>query len=346
MPREGSPDKSVGHDGDGMADRHGFDVVTLGECLAAFVATSPGPLAEARTFERHVAGAEANVAVGLARLGHRAAYIGRVGGDGFGTAIVRTLRGEGVATDHLVVDATGRTGVMFRERRGLGAIDVVYHRAASAGSHLDLADIQAAADDGAFAGARWLHLTGITPALSVTAAEATARALELAREVGATVSLDINLRRRLWSEEVAARVLRELAAGVDVVLGSVDELALIADARPSAPPEDLVTAIVRLGPTTAVAKLGADGALGLEAGGLPVLSAGVPVSRIVDPIGAGDAFCAGFIAGRLDGADLATALRMANACGALAVAADGDQAGLPDRDELARLLAGGPDTLR
>ena len=64
------------------------DVVTLGECLASFVATAPGPLAEAIGFERHVAGAEANLAVGLARLGHTVTYIGRVGADGFGTAIV------------------------------------------------------------------------------------------------------------------------------------------------------------------------------------------------------------------------------------------------------------------
>ena len=96
-----------------------------------------------------------------------------------------------------------------------------------------------------------------------------------------------------------------------------------------------------------MAKLGARGALGLEAGGSAVHVTGLPVAHVVDPVGAGDAFCAGFIAGRLDGVDLETALRMGNACGALAVAAAGDQAGLPDRAELARLLAGeGADTIR
>ena len=94
-------------------------------------------------------------------------------------------------------------------------------------------------------------------------------------------------------------------------------------------------------------KLGAGGALGLEAGATPVLVPALPVPLVVDPVGAGDGFCAGFIAGRLDGVDLETALRMGNACGALAVAAVGDQAGLPDRAELGRLLAGGgADTLR
>jgi 2-dehydro-3-deoxygluconokinase len=101
-----------------------------------------------------------------------------------------------------------------------------------------------------------------------------------------------------------------------------------------------------LGPTTVVAKLGAEGALGLQSGGRAIHAAAFEVPIVVDPVGAGDAFCAGFIAGRLEGTDLATALRMGNACGALAVAASGDQAGLPARAELDRFLAGGPDTLR
>jgi 2-dehydro-3-deoxygluconokinase len=326
-------------------DRPG-EVVTLGECLAAFVATAPGPLADATDYQRHIAGAEANVAVGLARLGHTVTYVGRVGPDGHGTAIVRRLRGEGVVVSHLSIDAEAPTGVLFRERRALGALDVVYHRAGSAGSRLTPEDVDAAAAGGAFAGARWLHVTGITPALSPSAREAVSRAIDLGRESGTTVSLDVNLRRRLWTDETAGPVLRALAGRVDVVFGSVDELAVLADSDPDDDPTELVAAVSNLGPTTVVATLGPDGAVGLEAGGLPVHEPAVPVVSVVDPVGAGDAFCAGFIAGRLDGVDLPSALRMANACGALAVAAAGDQSGLPDRAELGRLLAGGPDTIR
>ena len=329
-----------------MEERHRFDVVTLGECLAAFVATNPGPFAEATLFEWHVAGAEANVAVGLARLGRSVAYIGRVGDDGFGTAITRALRGEGVDLAHLAVDRNARTGVMFRERRVLGAMDVVYHRSGSAGSRLSIEDVDRANEAGVIRGARWVHLTGITPALSPSARAAVDRARELARDAGATVSLDLNLRRRLWSEEEAARVLRELASEVDVVLGSVDELALVAGTDQDRDPEEIVAVVSELGPSTVVAKLGATGAIGLEEGGRPVHAPAFDVPVVVDPVGAGDAFCAGFIAARLEGTDLATALRMGNACGALAAAASGDQAGLPDRAELGRFLAGGPDTLR
>lgn len=330
-----------------MERRTRFEVVTLGECLASLVATTPGPLAEATTFERHDAGAEANVAVGLARLGHAVAYVGRVGADGFGTAIIRRLRGEGVGVTHLAIDPDTRTGVLFRERRTVGAAEVVYHRAGSAGSRLAPDDIDQAVDAGVFEGARWLHLTGITPALSDTARAATLRARDVARDAGLTVSLDVNLRRRLWSDEVAGATLRDLAAGVDVVLGSTDELAVIADLDPDADPAELAATVATLGRATVVAKLGPAGALGIESGATPVLVPAIAVPVVVDPVGAGDAFCAGFIAGRLDGVDLETALRMGNACGALAVAAVGDQAGVPDRTELGRLLAGGgADTLR
>lgn len=323
------------------------EVVTLGECLASLVATTPGPLAEATSFERHVAGAEANVAVGLARLGHSVAFVGRVGADGFGTAILRRLRGEGVDVSHLAIDPDARTGVMFRERRTIGAAEVLYHRAGSAASRLGSDDIDRAFASGVVEGARWLHLTGITPALSDSARAATIRARDVARESGLTISLDVNLRRRLWPDEVAGPILRDLAAGVDVVLGSPDELAVIAGTDAGTDPAELAAAVATLGPTTVVARLGPDGALGFEAGATPVLVPAIPVPAVVDPVGAGDAFCAGFIAGRLDGTDLETALRMGNACGALAVAAVGDQAGLPDRAELGRLLAGGvADTLR
>jgi len=330
-----------------MAAQRETEVVTLGECLASFVAADAGPLAEARGFTRHIAGAEANVAVGLARLGHAVAYIGRVGGDGFGTAILRALRGEGVDVRHLTIDDSARTGVMFRERRVLGAMDVVYHRAGSAGSRLTPEEVVRAVDDGVFEGIRWLHLTGITPALSDSARAATMRALEEGRRIGATVSLDVNLRRRLWSDEQAAPVLRDLASRVDVVFGSTDELALVAGADLDSEPDQLVAAVAATGPRTVVVKLGRDGALGRD-GETSMAEPGIAVTDVVDPVGAGDAFCAGFIAGRLDGVDLTTALRMGNACGALAVAASGDQSGLPDRVELARLLAGagGPDTLR
>lgn len=203
------------------------EVVTLGECLISLIAAQPGSLAEAAMFERHVAGAEANVAVGLARLGHSVAYIGRIGRDGFGTAVTRRLRGEGVDVSHLEVDHDATTGLMLRERRVLGAAEVVYARTGSAGSRLTPDDVRRAATDGLFEPGEWLHLTGITPALSETARAAVSLALDLAQDADMIVSFDVNLRRRLWSDEAAAPVLRPLAERSDIVFGSLDELGVL-----------------------------------------------------------------------------------------------------------------------
>jgi 2-dehydro-3-deoxygluconokinase len=319
------------------------EVVTLGECLVALVAGAAGPLAETTIFERHVAGAEANTAVGLARLGHSVAYIGRVGSDGFGAAIVRKLRGEGVDVEHLVVDDTAPTGLMIRERRAFGAAHVLYYRSGSAGSRLGPADVDAAAAQ--FKSARWLHVTGITPALSPTARAAVERAIALARDARLTISLDLNLRRKLWSEAEAALVFRELAAKADVVMGDEDEARLVTGTKDSG--EVLAEALLARGASTAIVKLGRQGAVAATAGEAIRVPA-LDIPAVVDPVGAGDAFAAGYIAATLEGKPLDEALRAANACGAAAVTVVGDMAGLPDRQELERLLdkTPGADTLR
>ncbi len=333
-------------------------IVTLGECLVSLVAADRGPLAESGTFLRTVAGAEANVAVALVRLGHEVRYLGRVGADAFGTVIRRRLRGEGVDVRWLLTDPAAPTGLMIRELRDLGPMEVIYHRAGSAASRITADDVRVAAADGAFTGADWLHLTGITPAISAGADAAVDAALELGRASGARVSLDLNIRRRLWSEADAARVLAAFAARCDVVFGGLDEVAVVAGLAPTleqggrADPVAAADALLALGPARVVVKLGAAGALerrlapdgsvaGEAAPGLPV--------RVVDPVGAGDAFCAAWIASVLEGADPMGALRAGNAAGAAVVSTVGDLTGAPTRRELDAILRagdGGPDTLR
>jgi 2-dehydro-3-deoxygluconokinase len=325
----------------------GPEVVTLGECLVALVASEPGPLAEASRFRRYVAGAEANVAVGLARLGHSAAFIGRVGADGFGAAIVRRLRGEGVDVTGVTVDGAAPTALMIRERRRIGPAEVAYYRSGSAGSRLSPADVDACADAGLLARARWLHVTGITPALSASGRAATSRAVELASAAGMRVSLDLNLRRKLWSDEEAAPILRELAGHADVILGDADEVAAVLSRRPGNDPPALAAGLLALGPSTAVVKLGARGAIAVTGDGREAARPALPVGDPVDPVGAGDAFTAGWISAQLDGADLGESLEVANACGAASVATEGDMTGAPTRFELERLrAAGGRDTIR
>ena len=315
------------------------EVVTLGEAMAGLVASTSGPLATVDTFRRYVVGAEANLAIALVRLGHPAAFVGRVGSDGLGAAIVRRLRGEGVEVTGVSVDADAPTGVLLRERRALGPSEVLYHRRGSAGSRLDPADVRACA--GAIRGSRWLHVTGITPALSPTASAAVTEAVGIAREAGATVSFDVNLRRRLWSDAEAARGLASFVDRADVVFGDADELAVIAGGV------DPVAVLLGRGVAMVVEKRGAAGAALWDRTGAALESPAVEVRTVVDPIGAGDAFCAGFIAARLEERPLDEAMRWACACGAAVVAVEGDSEGAPTRAELERLLAAARgDTIR
>lgn len=322
-----------------------MSVVTLGECLVAMVSTDRAPLPEVVEFRRYPAGAEMNVCVGLARLGHAPAIVARVGADAFGTAILRCLRGEGVDASHVVVDDSGPTGVLFRERRGVGASEVVYHRAGSAGSKLGPLDVVRAR--GLFEAAEWLHVTGVTLAVSASCRDAVATAVELAREHGVKVCLDVNLRRKLWPEAEARSVLSEFAAAADVVLAGLDEAQFVTQKTGE---EQLAGALLELGPSSVVLKLGAGGAAAYDDAGRVARREAFKVATPVDSVGAGDAFAAGWLAAAVEGLSMEDGLDLGNACGAYAVASEGDLTGLPTRAEAERLIAadvaGADDHLR
>jgi 2-dehydro-3-deoxygluconokinase len=311
------------------------DVVTFGEALVALVADEGRPLVAPGSFTPFVAGAEANVAMGLARLGRSVSFIGRVGADGLGQMVRNGLRGEGVDVQWLRDDPDAPTGALARDRRLLPPAEVVYLRRGSAASRLGATDIAAAGET--IANARWLHVTGITPALSPSCLAALWSALDFARAGSVRVSLDVNLRRRLWSDDEAAPVLRDVAERCDLVIAGEDEAVLLCG---SAAPAVLAD---RFG-VEAVVKLGARGAAGWR-DGETADDAGISVVP-VDVVGAGDAFTAGYLDALLAGAGLPESLRRANACGAIAVAAVGDATGLPNRGELERVLAGGADVVR
>lgn len=303
------------------------DVLTFGEALVSL--RSAGPLATGGTLAMHLAGAECNVAIALARLGRRAAWVGRVGADELGEYVLRQLRAEGVHTDDVARDAGRPTGLMFLERRTADLTRVQYHRAGSAGSVLSVDDLR-----GPLAtGARILHLTGITPALSASAREATLWAAESAAAAGMLVCLDVNYRARLWSRAEARAVLNPLASYAAVVVASDDELDLVSDTG-----LDEAGAVADLrarGVETILVKLGAGGARAHTPDG--TIHTGALAVTAVDTVGAGDAFTAGYLSGRLDRLGAAECLRRGVTLGAFAVSARGDWEGLPRRDELSLL---------
>ncbi|MFG1914462.1 sugar kinase [Micromonospora sp. NPDC048898] len=311
------------------------DLLTLGETMAAF--RSSGPLRLGGTAGISVAGAESTVAIGVARLGHRAAWVGVTGADEPGELVRRTLRAEGVDLTWSRIDATAPTGLILFENRVADINRVTYHRAGSAGSRLRPTDVTRAFDAPG-SPPRLLHVTGITCALGAEPYQAVVEAVRRARAAGSTVCLDVNHRQRLWSVAEAAAALRPLLPALDLVVASDDELAVLTDAA------DPVAALLSAGVTEVVVKHGADGATSHHATGTVHRPARtVPV---VDTVGAGDAFVAGLLSAWLDGADAPTRLDRAVTTGAFAVATRGDWEGLPDRAELALLDHGPGGTVR
>ena len=304
------------------------DVVTVGETMVLLRAPEVGALRHVHTLAVGVAGAESNLAIGVQRLGLRAAWVGRVGDDEFGRLVLGRIRAEGVDVSTAVADPDVPTSLLVKERRTADAVRVVYYRRDGPGARLRPDDL----DEALIRGARLLHVTGITPALSAGARATVRRAVALARDAGTLVSLDLNYRAALWSRADAARELRELTALADLVFAGDDEAALVA--RGDAPAA-LAAGLAALGPGVAVVKLGAAGAVA-HVDGRPYAVAAVPV-RAVDPVGAGDAFVAGYLVEHLAGLAPDACLATAATCGAFAVTVPGDWEGLPSRSELALL---------
>jgi 2-dehydro-3-deoxygluconokinase len=301
-------------------------VVTFGESMALFRADPGEPLRTARRFSRSMAGAESNVAIGLARLGWEAGWFGRVGDDPLGLGILDLLRGEGVDVSRAIVDATAPTGVLVRDTHAERRIDVVYARAGSAGSRLSRADL----DADYLTSARVLHITGITPALSAEARDATSAAVAVAADAGVTVSFDPNIRRRLWPDPAAAR--RELLPLAErsqlILLGHAEATLLTGREHPG----EAARWLASRGAAMVAVKLSADGALGVS-GGDSYHGAALSLHP-ADPIGAGDAFDAAFLAAWLRGADLRGCVDEGNLAAGLSVQAHGDIEGLPYRQEM------------
>jgi 2-dehydro-3-deoxygluconokinase len=306
------------------------ELVAFGEAMIAFVARPAGPLHEATYFSAHVAGAESNVAVGVARLGHRVSFAGRVGDDAFGSMIVRRLLAEGVAIEHLVRDGAAPTGLLFRNLREFPPPEVVYRRTGSAGSRLAPDDVRAALEG--LPPGTVIHVCGVTPALSESCMAAVSALAETAQARNLQLFVDVNYRARLWNTSVAVPALRNLVASASIVSASRAEAGLLTGEDNAV---DAAAALARLGPRVVVIRDDALGAVASTGPGEPptVIPARV-TSRAVDPVGAGDAFNAGLIASLLENQSLPDAIAHAHQCGAAVVGVIGDIEGLPMAWEL------------
>lgn len=305
-----------------------IDVTTLGEALVVMDPLARGPLRHVDTFAKRVGGAELNVAVALSRLGHRAGWAGRLGDDEFGREILTFLRGEGVDISDVLLDSGAPTGLYFKERRALDRLRAYYYRAGSAASHHRYEDL----DVDYLLSGEILHLTGITPALSENCREMTERLIEAAVERGTFVSFDANVRWLLFDSRDPHEVLGPLLARADLVFLADEEANHLLG---SSDPETVQQAREAMRAETVVVH-SAEEAFAANSSGL-TLESSYPVS-VIDTVGAGDAFVAGFLSARLRGWDTGECLRMANACGACAVTVPGDVASMPSEEEALGLL--------
>jgi 2-dehydro-3-deoxygluconokinase len=306
-----------------------YDVVTFGEMMQMFVADTPGPLEQVMRFTKRTAGAETNVAIGLARLGLRVGWASRLGNDSMGRYLLGEMQREGVDCTKVVCDPARRTGFQFKGRVTDGSDPAVeYHRKGSAASELAPVDV----DEDWLRSARHLHATGVFPALSPSTLAAAQKTLQVMRAAGRTISFDPNLRPALWASPAAMRrEINALAVQADWVLPGLEEGRFLTG---ESAPEAIAAFYRERGAKLVAVKLGPAGAYyDTDAGRGHV--AGYHVAQVVDTVGAGDGFAVGVLSGLLDGRKVIDAVRRGAWIGARAVQVPGDTEGLPTRAELA-----------
>ncbi len=313
-----------------------YDLVTMGEAMLRLAVTSPARFETARALDLQVGGAEANVAAAAARLGLRTAWISALPANPWGERVRRELTAHGVDCGPVRMVEGARVGVYFVE---YGAsprpIQVVYDRRDSAFARLRLDEV----DWAPVREARLVHLTGITPALGTAPRALADRVL---REAPA-LSFDVNYRATLWPPREARAFAEQAMAAARFAFVGRDEARIVFGL--DGEPERVVEALSKVAPkATVTLLLGDDGSVTRDGDRL-VEPGRRPAVQVVDPIGAGDAFVAGFLWAALRGADLQEIVDTATAVAALKCSVWGDIALVSPRD-VEQVLAGGPGVRR
>lgn len=277
-----------------------------------------------------MAGAESNFAIALARLGVPSRWISRVGEDPIGAMIVDALTAEGVDVTGVRRDPGAPTGMYYKAREA-GVTTVHYYRHGSAASRLAVQDVPDAALDGVV----HVHLTGITMALSASAAELVEDLAARARARAIPLTFDPNWRSSLWTGPEAAREAysRVLPYADWVLCGAEEGSVLFGGASPG----ETIAALRAAGAGDAVVRIGARGAALLEPEGEVVVPPAEQVD-VVDEVGAGDAFAAGFVYALLGGAAPRAATAVANRLAGYALRTSGDWETLPYREDIEAAL--------
>jgi 2-dehydro-3-deoxygluconokinase len=295
------------------------DLFTFGESLSVFISSDADSVMSATKFERVTAGAEVNVAVALARLGLKAQYFSRFGNDQLGSVMLADIEAEGVDVS-LAKRVDSFTGAMVRNPGKTAPVEISYLRKGSAASTIEPSDIL----DSYISSTRWLHATGITCAISESGAKTVKYALEKAAQLKVKSSFDLNIRRKLWSEDAARKVLEPLARDVELLIGGEDEYQVVFG---KVDPKQILAEVNKRGCKIAVMTKGDQKMRFSIDGNYEEITP--PKVVAVDPVGSGDAFTGGVIAGLLSGMSAKSALEQGSICGALVASMFGDWTGIP-----------------
>src|SRR5256714_5833616 len=312
-----------------------MDLVTFGEAMIRFSPPALQRLEQASTLAATVGGSELNVAVLAARLGVASRWVSRLPDNALGRMITEQAREQGVDT-HVEWTADGRVGLYFVEIGGAETSNVLYDRAGSAISRVPPGSIDWAS---VFAGARWYHVSGITPALSDGAATVTAESLAAAKRAGLTVSYDLNYRSKLWSAQQARTAQEPLMKYVDVLTTTAEDARVVFGVGGADYAEVAHTLQKRFGFSSVGITLRDNALAAVIAADGKIYSAPRFEVESVDPIGAGDAFCGGLIVSRLEQRGWDDAVRFATATAALKHGIPGDFC-LVTRDDVDQLVRG------
>ena len=320
--------------------------LTFGETMGQYNANFVGVYGAEGGYMLDCAGAESNVAVGLQKLGVpslEAIWVSRLGDDEAGQFVMNELQGRIEVRAEL--HAGEKTGISYLNHHEDGEHFKSYFRKGSAASRLTFADVESHLRH-----ADILHVTGITPALSDTCHDAIIASLEHARTRGLPVCFDLNYREQLWTPQEAARVFEHMVGYSDIFKLGHDEAEMIWG-RGWSPEEYARHFQAENGGVVAVTR-GVRGAVVFDGSNL-MEHRGYNVG-VVDPVGAGDAFVAGFLGGILDRSEiraffdmsddqrapiLVHALEVANVCGALTCTRHGDTAAMPSMAEVRQFLS-------
>ncbi|APF22873.1 sugar kinase [Clostridium butyricum] len=298
-----------------------MDVITIGDAMVAMCPKEKGPILFCNTFERKIGGAELNVAIGCARLGLKSGWISRLGQDDFGKHILKTVRGEGIDTSQIELVEGYQTSVYFREVMANGDSRSFYYREKSPTSTMTAESL----DENYFRKSKVLHITGVFPSINDNNKEILLKAVELAKKNNLLISFDPNIRLKMWTKSQAREFINKFLSEVDILLVGDEEISILIDE------EDTNEAIKKfhdMGIDKVVVKRGAKGAIGSDGSNIYDVAAIKP-KALIDTVGAGDGFAAGFLSAYLKGDSFEESIEFANAVGSLVVGIEGDNEGLP-----------------